>query len=188
MKSKVIMCPICGEHRFASENDHEICRICGWENEGFGTDGFFPTGANHVSFHAYKMRYRFLKRIDHTYRWISKPDLWNQIDSDFEWLPAPVTTSHVHSELSMDSVAHVAWFYRWRGDQIVRATYEGILEINISIPRNERERAESVYDSIKDEIRVMHAAKDYPDMLDKFADEIKERYKPFLVEWDGTFD
>ena len=35
---KMIKCPVCGEYEFETEDNYEICEICGWENEKFQTD------------------------------------------------------------------------------------------------------------------------------------------------------
>lgn len=51
-----VTCPVCGKHTFEREFDHDICPVCGWENEIV----FNPEsggGANGVSLNEARSRY-----------------------------------------------------------------------------------------------------------------------------------
>ena len=30
----MIKCPVCGEYEFEKKSDHDVCDVCGWENDG----------------------------------------------------------------------------------------------------------------------------------------------------------
>lgn len=45
-----VLCPVCEKHRFAEENDFDICPVCGWENDGVqGADHDYWGGANDLT-------------------------------------------------------------------------------------------------------------------------------------------
>ncbi len=47
---EMIRCPVCGKYEFESDNDFDVCEICGWENDGVQLDDpEYSGGANHES-------------------------------------------------------------------------------------------------------------------------------------------
>jgi len=72
-------CPVCGKTKFESEVDCDICKYCGWENDGTeepDNDGEYIAGANDLPLPQYIERYnKFL---------IMKPDyIWKK-DHNFQ--------------------------------------------------------------------------------------------------------
>ena len=68
-----IPCPVCGKHTFPSYMDHNICRVCGWEND----DWFEEGGANYISLEDYKRRYQEDLELysDYTYAKYGLPEI-----------------------------------------------------------------------------------------------------------------
>ena len=61
MKKKNIKCPVCGKYNFESENDFDICTVCGWENDGVQYDDHnFAGGANDLSVNEARIEYFLL--------------------------------------------------------------------------------------------------------------------------------
>jgi hypothetical protein len=53
-----VVCPVCGKYIFQAEDDFEVCRICGWENDGFQyRHPDFAGGANDDSLNQYRERW-----------------------------------------------------------------------------------------------------------------------------------
>lgn len=48
-----VTCPVCGKYTFSNHNDYDICKYCGWENDGYYNSG----GANDLSLEDFKKRY-----------------------------------------------------------------------------------------------------------------------------------
>lgn len=65
MKMKDLICPVCGKHKFGASHDYEICRYCGWENDGF----FEAGGANEISLREFRTRYQFYLLMNRDYLW-----------------------------------------------------------------------------------------------------------------------
>ena len=68
-----VPCPVCGKYTFTSYMDHNICRVCGWEND----DWFEEGGANHISLEDYKRRYQEYLELysDYTYAKYGLPEM-----------------------------------------------------------------------------------------------------------------
>ena len=61
MESKDTICPVCEEYYFEFSYDHDICPICGWENDGVQRDKKDNWGgANHLSVNEAKVVYSLL--------------------------------------------------------------------------------------------------------------------------------
>ena len=44
------LCPVCGRHVFAADEEYEICPVCGWENDCLqNSDHSYAGGANDLS-------------------------------------------------------------------------------------------------------------------------------------------
>ena len=64
MKNEHI-CPVCGKYTFAEECDYDICKFCGWENNGCSESG----GANRLSLKDYLTRYEMYLAAYPEYVW-----------------------------------------------------------------------------------------------------------------------
>lgn len=52
-------CPVCGKYTFAEDNDFDICRVCGWENDGVQNDDpNYEGGANRMSLNQAREAYK----------------------------------------------------------------------------------------------------------------------------------
>lgn len=52
-------CPVCGEYEFLEDNSLDICRVCGWQDDGVQEDDpDYDGGANHVSLNQAKENYK----------------------------------------------------------------------------------------------------------------------------------
>lgn len=60
-----IPCPVCGKSIFNKENDYDICKHCGWENE----DDFDGGGANDLSLLEHQKRYQDYMELNPHYIW-----------------------------------------------------------------------------------------------------------------------
>lgn len=68
-----IPCPVCGKYIFNEEDDYDICKHCGWENENCFEGG----GANDLCIDEYKKRYQAYVELNPKYIWktCGYPDL-----------------------------------------------------------------------------------------------------------------
>ena len=56
-------CPVCGQYKFKSEDDFDVCPICEWENDGLQSKNpDYWGGANELSLNDY--RKEWAKRRD----------------------------------------------------------------------------------------------------------------------------
>ena len=62
------MCPVCGKTEFADECCYDICKYCGWEDDGTEDDSPY-LGANDLRFSEYKRRYNQYIKDNPNYRW-----------------------------------------------------------------------------------------------------------------------
>ena len=60
-----IPCPVCGKYIFNQEQDFDICKYCGWENDGYFESG----GANDLSLDDYTIRYNQYLELNPKYIW-----------------------------------------------------------------------------------------------------------------------
>jgi hypothetical protein len=60
-----LKCPVCGKYTFQEKNDYDICKYCGWENDGFYDCG----GANRLSLSDYTVRYNRYVELYPGYIW-----------------------------------------------------------------------------------------------------------------------
>lgn len=52
------MCPVCWEFEFETRLSHEICEVCGWQDDVFDEDDpNDETGANDLNLNEYRARY-----------------------------------------------------------------------------------------------------------------------------------
>jgi len=66
-----IICPVCGKYSFSEECDYDICKFCGWENDGCSESG----GANGLSLKDYRTRYEMYLAAYPEYVWKNTPFL-----------------------------------------------------------------------------------------------------------------
>ncbi len=59
-------CPVCGEYEFEDENSHDICSICGWEDE----DCYDGGGANTLSLEDAIRLFKAKRSQNPKYKWI----------------------------------------------------------------------------------------------------------------------
>jgi len=53
-----VLCPVCEQFYFAQEDDYDICKVCGWENDAVqGNDHDYWGGANHLTVNESKIYY-----------------------------------------------------------------------------------------------------------------------------------
>lgn len=57
-KNNNVICPVCGKYTFYGVNNNDICKYCGWQNDGYYEAG----GANEISLEDFKKRYQ--KKIE----------------------------------------------------------------------------------------------------------------------------
>ncbi len=58
----MIKCPVCGEYKFARENDFDVCPVCEWENDGIqANDPAYWGGANELCLNDYKKEWGSIK-------------------------------------------------------------------------------------------------------------------------------
>lgn len=63
--NNTVLCPVCELHNFASENDFDICPLCGWENDGVQmNDHDYWGGANELTVNESKVLYEISMRAD----------------------------------------------------------------------------------------------------------------------------
>lgn len=48
--SGYVLCPVCGEYAFPDSPSHDICSVCGWEDDGYEDMPLQTGGANNLSF------------------------------------------------------------------------------------------------------------------------------------------
>ena len=59
-----IPCPVCGEYTFEEEDDHDICPVCGWENDDLQrTQPDLCGGANKPSLNQARAMWAAGKRV-----------------------------------------------------------------------------------------------------------------------------
>ena len=61
-------CPVCGEYEFEDIESHDICPVCGWEDEEYFNGG----GANVMSLREAKIDFVEKRKKDPSYRWIDR--------------------------------------------------------------------------------------------------------------------
>nr|DAM53577.1 MAG TPA: cysteine-rich protein [Caudoviricetes sp.] len=60
----MIKCPVCEKYEFKSEDDFDICPVCGWENDGLQYDDpDYDGGANEMSLNQAKEVWKSGKKI-----------------------------------------------------------------------------------------------------------------------------
>lgn len=59
-------CPVCGEHEFEDIDSHDICPVCGWEDEDYFDGG----GANDLSLEEAKKEFAEKRIKNPSYKWI----------------------------------------------------------------------------------------------------------------------
>ena len=63
-------CPICGKYKFNKKDDSDICKYCGWENDGaMNDDPTYIGGANDLCQIDFKLRYDFYMKTNPNYIW-----------------------------------------------------------------------------------------------------------------------
>ncbi len=60
-----ITCPVCGKYQFEEECDYDICKYCGWENDGDTR----ADGTNILSLEEYRKRYEMYLFLNPNYNW-----------------------------------------------------------------------------------------------------------------------
>ena len=58
-------CPVCGEYEFKNIDSHDICPVCGWEDEDYFDGG----GANEMSLKEAKKDFANKRANDPLYKW-----------------------------------------------------------------------------------------------------------------------
>lgn len=53
-KTNNVLCPVCGKYTFNDVNNFDICKYCGWQNDGYYEAG----GANELSLEEFRKRYQ----------------------------------------------------------------------------------------------------------------------------------
>ncbi|MBR4450890.1 MAG: hypothetical protein IKS39_03545 [Clostridia bacterium] len=64
-KEEKKVCPVCGKYVFARKRDYDICKYCGWENDGY----FEAGGANKLSLEDFRFRYNCYIENNPAYIW-----------------------------------------------------------------------------------------------------------------------
>lgn len=64
------MCPICGKYEFADDGCFDICKYCGWEDDGLQLAyPDYSGGANELSLNEYKKQYQKKIKENPSYVW-----------------------------------------------------------------------------------------------------------------------
>ena len=53
-KIPVHMCPVCGKYRFTGYGSFDICKFCGWEDDGMEVDPYDKDGGPSNEFLEFK--------------------------------------------------------------------------------------------------------------------------------------
>jgi ribosomal protein L32 len=61
-------CPVCGEYIFPDSLSHDICSVCGWEDDGSEDEPDVAQGANGVSLNEAKKIFAEKRKQDPKYR------------------------------------------------------------------------------------------------------------------------
>ena len=93
MTNKELICPICGKTTFGQLYDYDICKFCGWENDGYYEAG----GANEISREEYKKRYKKYILLNNKYIW--KTDGFPEITLKDEYTLAHMFSSSNEQEI-----------------------------------------------------------------------------------------
>ena len=64
MKKQKFVCPVCGQYKFESNGNYDICRVCFWENDELqNKDADLCGGANSLSLNDYKKWWNAIEEI-----------------------------------------------------------------------------------------------------------------------------
>lgn len=103
MKEPYTLCPICGQHKFSSEDgDYPVCPHCGWihdfvdENESNSIHG-----PNKLPISQFKLRYNYYLRKNPLYHWAH--DGFPDIDQ-IEPMECPICGKYKFEELTLDDL------------------------------------------------------------------------------------
>lgn len=62
-------CPVCGEYEFKDALTHDICPICGWEDDGMEINPYDEKGGPSKTFIEYKQAFLEKRKVNPKYKW-----------------------------------------------------------------------------------------------------------------------
>lgn len=70
-------CPVCGEYEFEDALCHDVCSVCGWEDDGVEVDPYDKDGGPSNEFLEFKKTFLEKRKLNPKYKW-SKEKIMRQ--------------------------------------------------------------------------------------------------------------
>ena len=184
----IIYCPICGKPTsFRYHGDYTICAQCGWENDGSEVDGILNDfSASGWPYFVFKMCYRVCLERKPDYKWSDYTFNYSDLFPKWEWKSLPYSEKHILAKTFYDEQVNVALMNisdpSLAGQYVkLYAEVKDVFVIKMVYPSM---YSKTVFNNISDEMLMVHACKKDGDLQKEFIQEIKERYKEYIDNWN----